>query len=77
MRVRARHRPHDAAAAPLPLPVRRPPDREAHAPAPGRVVDLRDTLIAGIAQTRRATIATRNTRRFEGLNVPVVDPWQF
>ena len=41
----------------------------------GRVVDLRDTLIAGIAQARRATIATRNTRHFDGLDVPVVDPW--
>ena len=42
----------------------------------GRIVDLRDTLIAGIAQARRATIATRNTRHFEGLDVPVVDPWR-
>ena len=42
----------------------------------GRNVDLRDTLIAGIAQARRATIATRNTRHFEGLDVPVVDPWR-
>ena len=42
----------------------------------GRPVDLRDTLIAGIAQARRATIATRNTRHFEGLDVPVVDPWK-
>jgi toxin FitB len=41
----------------------------------GRIVDLRDSLIAGIAQARRATIATRNTRHFEGLDVPVVDPW--
>jgi predicted nucleic acid-binding protein len=41
----------------------------------GRAVDLRDTLIAGIAQARRATIATRNTRHFEGIDVPVVDPW--
>ena len=41
----------------------------------GRAVDLRDTLIAGIAQARRATIATRNTRHFEGLDVPVIDPW--
>ena len=40
-----------------------------------RIVDLRDTLIAGIAQARRATIATRNTRHFDGLDVPVVDPW--
>lgn len=42
----------------------------------GRTVDLRDTLIAGIAQTRRATIATRNTKHFDGLDVPVVDPWR-
>ena len=42
----------------------------------GRAVDLRDTLIAGIAQARRATIATRNTRHFDGLDVPVVDPWR-
>ena len=41
----------------------------------GRSADLRDTLIAGIAQARRATVATRNTRHFEGLDVPVVDPW--
>jgi toxin FitB len=41
----------------------------------GRIVDLRDTLIAGIAQARRATIATRDTRHFEGLDVPVVNPW--
>lgn len=41
----------------------------------GRPVDLRDTLIAGIAQIRRATIATRNTRHFADLDVPVVDPW--
>jgi hypothetical protein len=42
----------------------------------GRTVDLRDTLIAGIAQARRATLATRNTKHFEGLDVPVVDPWR-
>ena len=41
----------------------------------GRGVDLRDTLIAGIAQSRRATIATRNSRHFDGLDVAVVDPW--
>jgi predicted nucleic acid-binding protein len=41
----------------------------------GRVVDLRDTLIAGIALARRATIATRNTKHFEALDVPVINPW--
>jgi hypothetical protein len=34
------------------------------------------SLIAGIGQSRRATIATRDTRHFEGLDVPVVDPWR-
>ncbi|MDP1691447.1 MAG: type II toxin-antitoxin system VapC family toxin [Burkholderiaceae bacterium] len=41
----------------------------------GRPVDIRDTQIAGIAQARRATLATRSVRHFEGLSVPVVDPW--
>lgn len=41
----------------------------------GRPVDIRDTQIAGIAQARRATLATRNVRHFEGLSVPVVNPW--
>jgi predicted nucleic acid-binding protein len=45
--------------------------RQAH----GTNVDLRDTLIAGIALARRATIATRNVRHFADLSVPVVDPW--
>ena len=43
--------------------------------AAGRPVDMRDTQIAGIAVARRATIATRNVRHFEGLRVRVVDPW--
>ena len=42
----------------------------------GRPVDIRDTLIAGIALARRATLATRNHRHFEGLTVPVVNPWE-
>jgi len=41
----------------------------------GIVVDIRDTLIAGIGLARRASIATRNLRHFEGLAVPVVSPW--
>jgi len=43
--------------------------------ARGRPVDMRDTLIAGIALARRATLATRNMRHFDDLSVPVVDPW--
>ena len=43
--------------------------------ARGRPVDMRDTIIAGIALARRATLATRNTRHFDDLSVPVVNPW--
>lgn len=42
----------------------------------GEPVDFRDTLIAGVALARRATIATRNVRHFADLTVPVVNPWQ-
>ena len=42
--------------------------------AAGRNIDIRDTLIAGIALARRATLATRNVRHFADLDVPVVDP---
>lgn len=41
----------------------------------GDPADMRDTQIAGIASTRRATLATRNVRHFADLKVPVVDPW--
>jgi hypothetical protein len=44
--------------------------------ASGRPVDMRDTFIAGIAQARRATLATRNVRHFDGLSVLVVNPWE-
>ena len=41
----------------------------------GCLVDVRDTLIAGIATARRATLATRHLRHFADLKVAVVDPW--
>lgn len=41
----------------------------------GRPVEVRDVQIAGIAAARKATLATRNVRHFEGLGVPMVDPW--
>ena len=41
----------------------------------GRPVDSRDTFIAGIALSRKATLATRNVRDFSDLSVPIVDPW--
>ena len=42
----------------------------------GRTIDMRDTQIAGIAIARRSTIATRNTKDFKGLSVPVINPWE-
>lgn len=41
----------------------------------GRTAEIRDAQIAGIASSRRATVATRNTRHFEGTGVDVVNPW--
>jgi toxin FitB len=42
----------------------------------GRPGDLRDSMIAGIAIAHRATLATRNTRHFADLAMPVIDPWR-
>src|SRR5262245_42006863 len=41
----------------------------------GRPIDIRDTLIAGIAISRGAAIATRNVRHFADLPVDVINPW--
>ena len=41
----------------------------------GRTIEIRDVQIAGIAAARRATLATRNVRHFEGLGVSLVNPW--
>jgi predicted nucleic acid-binding protein len=41
----------------------------------GRPVDMRDTFIAGIALAQSATLATRNTRHFDDLATPVINPW--
>jgi predicted nucleic acid-binding protein len=41
----------------------------------GRPVDLRDTMIAGIALAHHATLATRNTAHFDDLSIPLVNPW--
>lgn len=42
----------------------------------GRSVDFRDVQIAGIAASRRATVATRSVRHFEGVGVDLVNPWE-
>jgi predicted nucleic acid-binding protein len=41
----------------------------------GKPVDMRDTQIAGITTERRATLATRNTRHFEDLDIRLINPW--
>ena len=47
----------------------------AHRPLAGKRVEFRDVEIAGIVASRRATLATRNTRHFEGLGIDLIDPW--
>ncbi len=42
----------------------------------GRPVEQSDAMIAGIARSRGATLATRNVRDFEGCGVELVDPWE-
>ncbi|SRR6266496_6326376 len=41
----------------------------------GRPVELRDTMIAGIALSRRATLATRNVAHFSDCGAGLVNPW--
>ena len=41
----------------------------------GHPGDVRDTMIAGIVLASHAMLATRNTRHFDDLSIPVVDPW--
>lgn len=41
----------------------------------GATVETRDVQIAGIAAARKATLATRNIRHFEGIGLNLVDPW--
>jgi len=41
----------------------------------GRVVEIRDTMIAGIVISRHATLATRNTSHFDDIGATVVNPW--
>ena len=43
--------------------------------AEGKLVDVRDVQIAGIARARRAVVATRNVKHFEQA-CAIVNPWQ-
>lgn len=43
----------------------------------GRPMQVQDAQIAAIARCRGASIATRNTRDFEGCGVELINPWTF
>jgi predicted nucleic acid-binding protein len=42
----------------------------------GRNIGTRDTQIAGIVMSRNATLATRNTRDFDDLDIALANPWE-
>lgn len=43
--------------------------------ARGFTPDIRDIEIAGICASRKATLATRNTRHFSDCEISLVNPW--
>jgi hypothetical protein len=43
--------------------------------ATGRPIAQFDAVIAAIARSRRAAVATRNTKDFEGCGIRLVNPW--
>lgn len=54
---------------------RRAADLDAARRKKGRIIDLRDTMIAGIVMARHATLATRNVAHFSDLSATIVNPW--
>jgi predicted nucleic acid-binding protein len=46
-----------------------------HRAAVGRPISKLDAMIAAIARSQNAAVATRNTRDFEGCGVRVINPW--
>ena len=43
----------------------------------GRQVSIEDCMIAAICQRNDATLATRNTKDFEHLGIPLVNPFEY
>ncbi len=41
----------------------------------GRLLEIRDTFIAGIVVSQHADFATREVRHFQDLDIRVIDPW--
>lgn len=42
----------------------------------GSTVDVADCLIAGIVLANQASIATRNRRHFDDIDIPDINPWE-
>jgi predicted nucleic acid-binding protein len=42
----------------------------------GLTVSMADAQIAAICLARGATLATRNTKHFEGLGLTLINPWR-
>jgi toxin FitB len=43
--------------------------------ASGRPVEIRDLLIAGVAASSGAVLATRNLKDFDGIGLELINPW--
>ena len=43
----------------------------------GRTVDVGDALIAGTAKAHDLAVATRNIRDFQGMDIHLVNPWDY
>ena len=41
----------------------------------GRGISVQDAMIAAICRSRGASLATRNTKDFDGLGLEVINPW--
>ncbi|MDE2867645.1 MAG: type II toxin-antitoxin system VapC family toxin [Chloroflexota bacterium] len=50
---------------------------QAQARHAGRTVDVGDALIAGTAKAHALAIATRNIRDFQGMDIHIVNPWDY
>ena len=44
--------------------------------AAGNPVGAQDAIIAAVTRCHGATLATRNTRDFSGVGVPLINPWR-
>ncbi|TAF99048.1 MAG: type II toxin-antitoxin system VapC family toxin [Betaproteobacteria bacterium] len=44
--------------------------------AQGQTVEIRDTMMAGIALARKAAIVTRNTKDLQHPSLRLINPWQ-